>query len=280
MKKTLTTIGIWIGSQITVTIIFMIAAMIMKMDINSILAPSLLVSDFLVIVLLLIIRYCGFKELFKGVPFDVFLISIVFAICGMMAVDLLSTTVEIPNILEQQFEEMSKSIWGFLGICIIGPIMEEIMMRRVILKEMEKLTKSMWWGIIISAALFAVIHINPIQVVFAMPAGIILGWLYCKTGSLLVPICVHILNNSIAFITMKMGSEKEINLNDTLGVILLIVFLVLSTAAAIWIVIYYSKKSKEEAESMAQDMTQLETAPIVEEQTNPEVTENGDNYQI
>ena len=45
-------------------------------------------------------------------------------------------------------------------------------------------------------------------------------------------------------------------------------------------VIYYSKKSKEEAESMAQDMTQLETAPIVEEQTNPEVTENGDNYQI
>lgn len=280
MKKTLTTIGIWIGAQITVTLIFMIAAMIMKMDINSILAPSLLVSDFLVIVLLLIIRYCGFKELFKGVPFNVFLFSIVFAICGMMAVDLLSTTVEIPNMLEQQFEEMSKSIWGFLGICIIGPIMEEMMMRRVILKEMEKLTKSMWWGIIISAAVFAVIHINPIQVVFAMPAGIILGWLYCKTGSLLVPICIHILNNTISFITMRIGSEKEITLNDTLGVILLIVFLVVSTAAAIWIAVYYSKKNKEEAEAIAQDMTQEEPAAPIEEQTNPEATDSSDNYQI
>lgn len=262
------------------TLIFMIAAMIMKMDINSILAPSLLVSDFLVIALLLIIRYCGFRELFKGVPFNVFIFSIVFAICGMMAVDLLSSTVEIPNILEQQFEEMSKSIWGFLGICIIGPIMEEMMMRRVILKEMEKLTKSMWWGIIISAAVFAVIHINPIQVVFAMPAGIILGWIYCKTGSLLVPICIHILNNTISFITMRIGSEKEISLHDTLGMILLIVFLVLSTIAAIWIVRYYAKKNKEEAEAMAQDMTQMESVPLSEEQTNPEATENGDNYQI
>ena len=130
MKKTLTTIGIWLGAQITVTVIFMIAALIMKMDMTAILAPSLLVSDFLVIVLLLILKYCGLKELFKGVPVNILLISIVFALSGMFAVDILATSVEIPNILEEQFQAMAGTVTGFLGICIIGPIMEEMMMRR------------------------------------------------------------------------------------------------------------------------------------------------------
>jgi len=208
-------------------------------------------------------KYCGIKELFKGVPFDVFLISLVFAICGMMAVDLLSTSVEIPNILEEQFKDMSKTVWGFLAICIIGPIMEEIMMRRVILKEMEKATKSMWLGIIISAAVFAVVHINPVQVVFAMPAGIILGWLYCKTGSLLVPICVHILNNSISFVSMRAESETEINLDSTLGVILLIIFLVVTTVSCIWIVRYYARLKKEQ-EALEQAAAEEAAAQPVE----------------
>ena len=123
--------------------------------------------------------------------------------------------------------------------------MEEMIMRRVILKEMEQLTKSMWWGIIISSALFAIIHINPIQVVFAMPAGIFLGWLYCKTGSLLVPICVHILNNTISFITMSTGSDIEISLNSTLGVVLLMTFTFITVVTGIWIVKYYANKEKE-----------------------------------
>ena len=123
---------------------------------------------------------------------------------------------------------------------------EEIMMRRVILKEMKKLTKSMWWGIIISSALFAIIHINPIQVVFAMPAGIFLGWLYCKTGSLLVPICIHILNNTISFITMNIGSDSEITLNSTLGVILFLVLILVSAISGIWIVRYYAKLKKQQ----------------------------------
>ena len=124
--------------------------------------------------------------------------------------------------------------------------MEEIMMRRVILKEMQRATKSMWWGIIISSALFAIVHINPVQVVFAMPAGIILGWLYCKTGSLLVPICVHILNNSAAFITMRMDSDSTFSIKSPFGVMLTFILFFISVGAAIWIVRYYNKLRKEQ----------------------------------
>ena len=250
IKRTLVSIGVFIAAQIVVSVIFIIAAMVQGMDIqtavNSTLGPVLLVSDFLVIVILLAIKYCSFKELFQKVPADVLLISIVFALCGMFAVELLSSTVDIPNKLEEQFNMLAGTVTGFFGICIVGPIMEEIIMRRVVLKEMEKLTKSMWWGIIISSALFAIIHINPIQVVFAMPAGIFLGWLYCKTGSLLVPICIHILNNTISFITMNIGSDNEITLNSTLGVILFLVLILVSAISGIWIVRYYAKLKKQQ----------------------------------
>ena len=274
IKRTLVSIGIFIAAQILVSVIFIIAAMAQGMDmqtaINSSLGIVLLVSDFLVIVILLAIKYCSFKELFKKVPVDVLLISIVFALCGMFAVELLSSTVDIPNKLEEQFKMLAGTVSGFLGVCIIGPIMEEMIMRRVVLKEMEKLTKSMWWGIIISSALFAIIHINPIQVVFAMPAGIFLGWLYCKTGSLLVPICIHILNNTISFITMSIGVDSETTLNSTPGVILFIIFVTVSVISGFWIVRYYAKLKKE------QELKETAAEPV--EATNKGAFE-GNNYE-
>ena len=249
IKRTLVSIGIFFVVQIVITAIFIVSGMAQGMDLNTAvnnsLGEALLISDLLVIVILLIIKYCSFKELFKPVPAEVLLISVVFALCGMFAVEILSSAFDIPNTLEEQFKAMAGTISGFLGICIVGPIMEEIIMRRVILKEMEAATKSMWLGIIISSALFAIIHVNPIQVVFAMPAGIFLGWLYCKTGSLLVPICVHILNNTISFITMSTGSDIEISLNSTLGVVLLMTFTFITVVTGIWIVKYYANKEKE-----------------------------------
>lgn len=254
IRRTLVTLGIWIGIQILVTLIMIIAATANGAEIsgviNTIMAPSLLISDALVIILLIAIRYCKAKELIQLVPKDIFLISLIFGICGMLAVDMIAEPLDIPNVLADQFKDLSKSVMGFLAICIIGPVMEEIMMRRVILTEMSKLTNSMWGGILISALMFAVIHLNPIQVVFALPAGIILGWLYCKTGSLFVPICLHILNNTISFITIRMDagsdSESPLSITKPLGLALFCVILIITIASLIWINRYYSKKAKEE----------------------------------
>lgn len=274
IKRTLVSIGIFFAAQIVVTAIFIIAGKAQGMDIstavNSTLGPALLISDLLVIVILLIMKYCSVKELFKTVPANVLLISVVFALCGMFAVEILSSAFDIPNTLEEQFKAMSGTITGFLGICIVGPVMEEMIMRRVILNEMANVTKSMWLGIIISSALFAIIHINPIQVVFAMPAGIFLGWLYCKTGSLLVPICVHILNNTISFITLSTGFDTEISLDSTLGVILFIVFIIISIVSGLWIVRYYAKLNKGQ---------ELQHATVTEPtETTSKGTSEGNSY--
>ena len=260
IKRTLVSIGTYLVAQILITIIFVIAGIVQGLDmkdaIYAVAGPALLVSDFLVIVVLLLLKYCSIKELFKRVPVDVLLISIVFAMTGMYAVELVSSQFDIPNNLEELFQSLAGTVSGFLGVCIVGPIMEEMIMRRVILKEMAKATKSMWWGIIISSALFAIIHGNPVQIVFAMPAGIFLGWVYCKTGSLLVPICIHIINNTVSFLLMSAGIESNLSLNSTLGMILFISFVLISTVSCIWIVRYYAKIKKEQ---------ELQQAAVVEE---------------
>lgn len=270
IRKTVITLAVWFGIQVLVSLIGVFAALIKGEAVTSILAPALLVSDFVVIVVLLILRYCRFKDLFKTIPADVFLISVAMGLCTMFAVDLLAQPIDLPNFLEEQFQQMSRSWTGFLGICIIGPIMEEMMMRRVILKEMRKLTHSMWWGIIISAAIFSVIHVNPVQVVFAMPAGIVLGWLYCKTGTLLVPICIHILNNSFSFITMRMESETEIELSSPIGMLLLTVALLVSIGTTVWLVRYFARSNQADIQKEPAAQT---------EQTGSKGAFSGNNYE-
>ena len=266
-KRTLTTLGIWLAIQVAVGIVYLVISLFRKIDPASMLTQSLLISDILVIVALLILRYFRIKDFFKTIPADIFFISMVMGLTTMFAVDLLSQPVDVPNLLEEQFNQLAQTFGGFLGICIIGPVMEEIMMRRIILKEMRKRTHSMWWGIIISAAIFAIIHVNPIQVVFALPAGIVLGWLYCRTGSLLVPVCVHILNNTFSFITMRMdpGSESELELDSTLGIILLISAIIVAVGTTVWIVRYYSVKKEEPA--------------ILADKTGSRGAFSGDNYE-
>ncbi len=273
IKKTLVTLGLWLGIQIIVLLTFKVVSIYNHTDFNSMTAQMLLISDGLIAISLIILRYCKIREMFTLVPKKAFVLSLVMAISALFAFDMLFQVLDIPDIFEQQFLEMTKSWAGFIGICIVGPIMEEIMMRRVIMTEIAKATGHVWWGIIISAAIFSVIHGNPIQMVFALPAGIIFGWLYHKTGSLFVPICIHIINNTISFFAIKFNLDLQISLSDTLGTIIFLVLTVISIVSIILIHTFYSDKAQEEA------AIQEEPAVPEEKTSSSKGTFSGDNYE-
>ena len=50
----------------------------------------------------------------------------------------------------------------------------------------------------ITAAIFALVHLNPAQMPAALVIGILLGFAYWWTGSLVAPILIHVFNNSFA----------------------------------------------------------------------------------
>lgn len=90
-------------------------------------------------------------------------------------------------------------IAGFISLCIIAPIFEEIICRGIILEQLRKKCNVLK-AVIISALCFTVIHLNIEQGVNAFLIGLILGWLYIKTESILPGVLLHFLNNFLIYL--------------------------------------------------------------------------------
>ena len=273
IRKTLISIGLWGLLQIIVGITFAIVSKIRGVDYLDMMAPALLISNLTFIIILWIIRFYKIKELGQSVPSIVLLMSLVLGFCALYAVDILSMPFNLPNNMAAVFDAMVKNKWGFLSIAIVGPIAEEVLMRRVILTEIAQATGKKWWGIFVSAFLFALIHGNPLQIFFALPAGILLGWLYCKTGRLIVPICVHIMNNSISFFSIKSGEQSDMQFTDTWTQVILYTCIAVTVALVIWFNIYYSRHETDTALPIDDKAVQVIQDEPVAESEQQQVTE-------
>lgn len=104
--------------------------------------------------------------------------------------------------------------WAILSSVVAAPILEEILFRGVIFESCaERWGRGV--GLVVSALLFGVIHIIPVQVINAFVVGLILGYVYLRTRSLLSVIIIHAFNNAIAYITMAFfGDSSDVTLRD------------------------------------------------------------------
>ena len=122
---------------------------------------------------------------------------------------------ELPNFAEQEFGTIMATPWGYLVIGLLAPLSEEIVMRGAILKELLKSEKlGLWPAITISALMFALIHMNPAQMPHAFLIGLLLGWMYWRTGSILPGVAYHWANNSIAFVMFAFYPDPDMKLVD------------------------------------------------------------------
>lgn len=108
----------------------------------------------------------------------------------------------MPAITEKLFEGVMKEPWGYLAIGLLAPLAEELVFRGAILRTLLKLIDSRWhWAAIaISAIIFGAVHGNLPQFVHASLIGLLLGWMYYRTGSILPGVMFHWVNNTIAYV--------------------------------------------------------------------------------
>ncbi|MEK7448482.1 MAG: CPBP family intramembrane glutamic endopeptidase, partial [Planctomycetota bacterium] len=85
---------------------------------------------------------------------------------------------------------------GFLMIAVIAPVAEEIFFRGFLQGALRR-RLSFWPAIIISALFFALLHFRFAAGPFLFTFGLLLGYLYEKTQSLIPVITVHLVHNSI-----------------------------------------------------------------------------------
>ncbi|MHA1674508.1 MAG: lysostaphin resistance A-like protein [Promethearchaeota archaeon] len=88
---------------------------------------------------------------------------------------------------------------GFLLSAGVIPIVEELFFRGLMYRGLRQ-HLSPKISILISAFLFGIVHLDIVQGILAGIMGIFLAWMYEKSGSIYIPILMHILNNAITFL--------------------------------------------------------------------------------
>ncbi len=121
---------------------------------------------------------------------------------------------ELPNFVEQEFDMILKDRWGYLTIGLLAPLAEEIVFRGTALRSLLASRLSPLAAIVISALLFAVAHLNPAQMPHAFLVGLLLGWMYWRTGSILPGMAYHWANNSAAYVLYAFYPNPDIKLID------------------------------------------------------------------
>ena len=112
--------------------------------------------------------------------------------------------------LQSIFQEQPLLIAVFA--CIIGPLMEELLFRQILLRYLRKSLPT-WLSIFIVGLAFALIHMHSLSLsewvgaVGYLGGGLAFSIIYVKEKeNIYYPLLVHMLGNSLSFIILAIGS--------------------------------------------------------------------------
>ncbi len=92
---------------------------------------------------------------------------------------------------------------GTLGTVILAPLMEEVFFRGYVFDTLLKYNKATAY--FMSAAMFAVIHLEPAVLLPLFAAGLVLAYSYCRAGNLTVSVVGHAVNNLAGMVLIYQG---------------------------------------------------------------------------
>lgn len=101
--------------------------------------------------------------------------------------------------------DMGNPVLTFFAAALMAPLGEECLLRGMVLRNLQKYKFSVTAAIIIQGVLFGVIHGNLIQGIYAIPLGILYGYVAYRTKSVWPSIMMHFINNSISQIVSMIG---------------------------------------------------------------------------
>lgn len=128
---------------------------------------------------------------------------------------------------------------NILMIGILPALAEETVFRGVLQRLFGKLVRNMHWGIIISAAIFAGIHLQFYGFLPRFALGLVFGYLFLWTGNLWIPITAHFINNLLSVVTEFLFRKGIIGidsaeLGNTGNVFLIVAAIIIPGLLLIW----------------------------------------------
>ena len=117
---------------------------------------------------------------------------------------------EMPAAIEEALKSLTNGpLWAsILSVSIFAPLFEEWLCRGLVLRGlMNKMNPA--GAICISAAFFAILHMNPWQAIPAFILGLLFGYVYYRTGSLKLTMLMHCVNNTMATIFSRIPAFED-----------------------------------------------------------------------
>ena len=166
-------------------------------------------SSVVTILVFMLLRWSPFSRTYLrsrpwGVLFWVFVLTFGTVIPSEWLLEQLD--MEMPESVQHMFEQIMSTPVGYVAIGLLAPLAEEMVFRGAILRVLLKVFDRRWhWlPIVISAVLFGAVHGNMAQFLHAMLLGLLLGWLYYRTDSIVPGVVLHWVNNSIAYVIFNL----------------------------------------------------------------------------
>ncbi len=141
----------------------------------------------------------------------IFLWGFIIVISLQVILDPLSEIIPESDMLKRLANDMKDRpiIFGLMAV-VAAPIFDEGLFRGIILNGYLKNYKPLH-GILISSLLFGLIHGNLLQGIGAFLLGIVFGWIYWQTKSLLPSILLHFANNGLSTIGIQFISKEDLS---------------------------------------------------------------------
>lgn len=96
-----------------------------------------------------------------------------------------------------------------ISALILAPIVEELLFRGLIQPLIAKAARSQWVAIVFTGVAFGIFHVPLYHAVPALGIfGILLGYLYARTNSLVLVICLHIVFNGKTLLWLALGATQ------------------------------------------------------------------------
>ena len=124
------------------------------------------------------------------------------------------------------FDNNSNVAVTLLSTGILGPIIEELIFRGIIYNELKSKYSNMK-SILITTIFFAIIHINIIQILYALIIGFILVFVYEKYNNIKAPIILHMASNITTTLFLPLLIKNNLIINYGIFIFSLILLIIL-----------------------------------------------------
>ena len=150
-------------------------------------------------------------------------------------------------------------IFEILGACLVTPVLEEMLYRSVVYGRISDLMilklkpetpegqkrqkKNRIYAIVFTSLIFGAMHMNLVQLIYALVLGLMLAWFVEESGHLYGAVAGHIGANLMSVLRMETGLFQWMMINKSIFLISTVVFL---AAGAVLLAVIWKYNAKTE----------------------------------